>query len=70
MAGRPKAEWSAKFRSVGRTLIPGKGILIRVRILLDREPNREISITFESIEEAEKWRDALTVYIDKTKAGM
>ena len=69
MAGRPKAEWSAKFRSVGRTLITGKGILIRVRILLDREPNREISIEL-TVEEAEKWRDALTVYIDKTKAGM
>ena len=64
MAGRPKAEWIARIKSIGRAFIEEKGMRIHIRISLDREPNRSVS-AYMDIEEAKKWRDALTHFIDK-----
>jgi hypothetical protein len=68
MAGRPKAEWIAKVRSIGRALIPGIGIGVHVRIALEREPTRDVSI-YLTLNDARKWRDALDVMITKTERG-
>lgn len=68
MAGRPKAEWLAKVRSIGRALIPGKGIGVHVRVVLDRDPTRDVSV-YLTLADARKWRDALDVMITKTERG-
>jgi hypothetical protein len=68
MAGRPKAEWIAKVRSIGRALVPGIGIGVHVRITLEREPMRDVSV-YLTLDDARKWRDALTVMIEKTERG-
>lgn len=68
MAGRPKAEWIARVRSIGRKLIPSEGIRVHVRITLDREPTRDVSV-YMTLDDARKWRDALTVMINKTENG-
>ena len=64
MAGRPKAEWLARIKSIGRAFSEEKGMRIHIRISLDREPERNVSV-FLDIQEAKKWRDALTHFIDK-----
>lgn len=68
MPGRPKAIWAATIRSIGRTMVPKKGIHTIVRIQLEREPGREIEILL-SLEESKKWRDAFNYFIDKTEKG-
>ena len=68
MAGRPKAEWIARVRSIGRALREGEGIRVHVRITLDREPTRDVSI-YLTLDDARKWRDALDVMITKTENG-
>lgn len=68
MAGRPKAEWLARVRSIGRALIQGEGIRVHVRITLEREPTRDVSV-YMTLDDARKWRDALTVMINKTENG-
>lgn len=68
MAGRPKAEWLAKVRSIGRALVPGQGIRMHVRIVLDRDETRDVSV-YLTIEDARKWRDALDTMITKTERG-
>lgn len=68
MAGRPKAEWIARVRSIGRALRQGEGIRVHVRITLDREPTRDVSI-YLTLDDARKWRDALDVMITKTENG-
>lgn len=68
MAGRPKAEWIARMRSIGRALIQGEGIVTHVRITLDREPTRDVSI-YLTLDDARKWRDALDVMITRTERG-
>lgn len=69
MAGRPKATWLATVRSIGRALIPGEGIRTHVRIVLEREPMRDVSI-YLTLEDARKWRDALDVMIMRTEDDM
>lgn len=69
MAGRPKAEWLAKVRSIGRALVQGEGIRVHVRIALDREPTRDVSV-YLTLEDARKWRDALDVMITRTEDDM
>jgi hypothetical protein len=66
--GRPKAVWVARIHSIGRALIQGEGIRTHIRITLEREPNRDISIHLTQAD-AIKWRDALTVFIEKTEKG-
>jgi hypothetical protein len=68
MAGRPKAEWLARVRSIGRALRQGEGIRVHVRIVLDRDPSRDVSI-YLTLDDARKWRDALDVMITKTERG-
>lgn len=68
MAGRPKSVWLAGIRSIGRTFLSGTGMCIHIRLRLEREQDRDVSIHL-SLSEAEKWRDALTHFIDKTKEG-
>lgn len=68
MAGRPKAEWLARVRSIGRALRQGEGIRVHVRIALDREPTRDVSV-YMTLDDARKWRDALDVMITKTENG-
>lgn len=68
MAGRPKAEWIARVRSIGRALKQGEGIRVHVRITLDREPTRDVSV-YLTLDDARKWRDALDVMITKTENG-
>lgn len=68
MAGRPKAEWLARVRSIGRALRQGEGIRVHVRITLDREPTRDVSV-YMTLDDARKWRDALDVMITKTENG-
>lgn len=68
MAGRPKAEWLARVRSIGRALRQGEGIRVHVRITLEREPTRDVSV-YMTLDDARKWRDALTVMINKTENG-
>lgn len=68
MAGRPKAEWLARVRSIGRALIQGEGIRVHVRITLEREPTRDVSV-YLTLADARKWRDALDVMITKTENG-
>lgn len=68
MAGRPKAEWIARVRSIGRALIPGEGIRVHVRITLEREPTRDVSV-YLTLDDARKWRDALDVMITRTERG-
>lgn len=68
MAGRPKAEWLARVRSIGRALVQGEGIRVHVRIALEREPTREVSV-YLTLDDARKWRDALDVMIQKTERG-
>jgi len=68
MAGRPKAEWLARVRSIGRALIQGEGIRVHVRITLEREPTRDVSV-YLTLADARKWRDALDVMISKTEKG-
>lgn len=68
MAGRPKAEWLARVRSIGRALIPGEGIRVHVRITLEREPTRDVSV-YLTLADARKWRDALDVMIKRTESG-
>ena len=69
MAGRPKAEWIARVRSIGRALRQGEGIRVHVRITLDREPTRDVSVYLD-LDHARKWRDALDVMIMKTEDDM
>ena len=66
MAGRPKAEWIARVRSIGRALVQGQGIRTHVRIVLERDETRDVSI-YLSLQDARKWRDALTIMINKTE---
>lgn len=66
MAGRPKAEWLARVRSIGRALRQGEGICVHVRIALDREPLRDVSI-YMSLPDARKWREALDIMIKRTE---
>lgn len=68
MAGRPKAEWLARVRSIGRALRQGEGIRVHVRIVLDRDPSRDVSV-YLTLDDARKWRDALDVMITKTERG-
>ena len=68
MAGRPKAEWIARVRNIGRALRQGEGIRVHVRIVLDREPTRDVSIYLD-LDDARKWRDALDVMIRRTENG-
>jgi hypothetical protein len=68
MAGRPKAEWIARVRSIGRAFIQGEGIRVHVRIILDREPTRDVSV-YLTLDDARKWRDALDVMIKRTENG-
>ena len=68
MAGRPKAEWIARVRSIGRALVQGEGIRVHVRIALEREPTRDVSV-YLTLDDARKWRDALDVMITKTERG-
>ena len=68
MAGRPKAEWIARVRSIGRALIQGEGIRVHVRITLEREPTRDVSV-YLTLDDARKWRDALDVMITRTERG-
>jgi hypothetical protein len=68
MAGRPKAEWIARVRSIGRALVQGEGIRVHVRIVLEREPTRDVSV-YLTLDDARKWRDALDVMITKTERG-
>lgn len=68
MAGRTKDVWTARVRLMCRTLIPGKGIHIRMRLILDRDETRELRIDMD-IAEAKKWRDALSYFIEKTEKG-
>lgn len=68
MAGRPKAEWLARVRSIGRALRQGEGIRVHVRIVLERDPSRDVSV-YLTLDDARKWRDALDVMISKTEKG-
>jgi len=68
MAGRPKAEWLARVRSIGRALRQGEGIRVHVRIVLDRDPSRDVSV-YLTLDDARKWRDALDVMIRRTENG-
>lgn len=68
MAGRPKEAWTARVRLMCRIMIPGKGMHIRMRLILDRDESRELRIDMD-IAEARKWRDALTTFIEKTEKG-
>ena len=69
MAGRPKAEWIARVRSIGRAMIHGEGIRTHVRIALDRDLTRDVSI-YLTLDDAIKWRDALSTMIERTEADM
>lgn len=64
--GRVKAVWRASIRSIGRILIEGEGIRVHVRVRLEREPDRDVS-AYITLEDAKKWRDALTLFIEKTE---
>ena len=68
MAGRPRASWLAGIRSIGRAMLPGQGLVIHVRLTLEREPDREVN-AYLSYADAIKWRNALTTMIEKTENG-
>lgn len=68
MAGRPKAEWLAGVRSIGRAMREGVGIVVHVRLILERDPTRDMSV-YLTLDDARKWRDALTVMIERTERG-
>lgn len=69
MAGRPKAEWLAKVRTIGRAMVQGEGIRMHVRIALDRDPTRDVSV-YLTLEDARKWRDALDTMVRQTEVDM
>jgi len=72
--GRVKATWWATVRNIGLTFIhryegntltgSGYGVIIRVR--LDREDDREVSIQLTP-KDARKWAHALTHYADMSE---
>lgn len=64
MPGRVKAIWRASIRSVGRILVEGKGMHVHVRVCLEREPDRDVSV-YLTLDEAKKWRDAIDTFIEK-----
>lgn len=64
--GRVKAVWLATITRVGRALVPDTGIRIHVRVSLEREPDRDVSLYF-TVDEAEKWGNALLHFAQKTR---
>lgn len=64
--GRVKAVWLATITRVGRAFLPDKGVRIHVRVSLEREPDRDVSLYF-TVDEAEKWGNALLHFAQKTR---
>ena len=64
--GRVKAIWLATITRVGRAFIEGTGVRIHVRVSLEREPDRDVSLYF-TVDEAEKWGNALLYFAQKTR---
>jgi hypothetical protein len=73
--GRVKATWWAKVRNVGLMLshsysgntCTGAAYAVIVRVMLDRETDRDVSICL-SVEDARKWAYALNTYADKAES--
>jgi hypothetical protein len=72
--GRVKATWWGKVRNVGLMLshtyqgntCTGAAYAVIVRVMLDREPERNVSLCL-SVEDARKWANALNTMADKAE---